>query len=356
MTIKNTKLIWIVLLIEVALVQFISQFTNWVEEVYSSNLFLKIAHFERLVFGKLPFSMGDLVYVILILYIIGLLWKGLKNQDNSVNQGFYQLLKLIGVVYFLFYFLWGLNYYRKPLFEKMNIDNTYSNADLLLFTEKLIDETNQIQFNIARSKTFKITNPYSENQLISISIIGYDNLNKKNACFEYKTPSIKPSLFSFLLSYMGFSGYLNPFTNEAQFNSKVPKYGFPMTICHEMAHQIGFASESECHFIGYLACLNSKNLYHRYAANILALKYCFQALAINNNDFAKQEYQKLNLGIIENLKEDKAFYKQYHTFIDSGFEMFYDRFLKLNQQKDGMEGYSKFLNLLINYQKQVSEN
>ena len=43
---------------------------------------------------------------------------------------------------------------------------------------------------------------------------------------------------------------------------------------------------------------------------------------------------------------------QFERFTRTGFELFYDRFLKLNQQQDGIESYSKFLDLLINYDKQ----
>jgi hypothetical protein len=32
----------------------------------------------------------------------------------------------------------------------------------------------------------------------------------------------------------------------------------------------------------------------------------------------------------------------------------HDQFLKVNQQKDGMEGYSKFVNLMVNYYKEKS--
>ena len=32
-------------------------------------------------------------------------------------------------------------------------------------------------------------------------------------------------------------------------------------------------------------------------------------------------------------------------------DYFYDNFLKMNQQKDGMESYSKYVNLLVNYYK-----
>ena len=59
----------------------------------------------------------------------------------------------------------------------------------------------------------------------------------------------------------------------------------------------------------------------------------------------------INHGIIANFKESDFFWKQYDTFIDKGFHAFYDQFLKVNQQKDGLESYSKFVDLLINYFK-----
>ena len=59
----------------------------------------------------------------------------------------------------------------------------------------------------------------------------------------------------------------------------------------------------------------------------------------------------INAGIIRNFKESELFWEQYDTFIDKGFHAFYDQFLKANQQKDGLESYSKFVDLLINYYK-----
>ena len=79
-------------------------------------------------------------------------------------------------------------------------------------------------------------------------------------------------------------------------------------------------------------------------------------LNIAIKDEAKFIYfkSKINPGIVENYKENDAFWKQYNTFIDKGFHSFYDQFLKMNQQKDGMESYSKFVNLLVNYYKTKS--
>ncbi|HEY0092532.1 MAG TPA: DUF3810 family protein [Flavobacterium sp.] len=35
--------------------------------------------------------------------------------------------------------------------------------------------------------------------------------------------------------------------------------------------------------------------------------------------------------------------------METAFKLFYDRFLKMNNQEDGLESYSKFVDLLINF-------
>ncbi len=349
--IQKKQLFILFFLVQIIMIQFLKFFPSVVEQYYSNKLFVYISTFLRTIFGSIPISVGDLVYSCLILFLISTIWNVRKKWKLNWKSHFLQAVNFVAFIYFLFYFLWALNYYRKPLFEKMKIENVYSDQELYLFTEKLITKTNQIQFEITKKKNLKVVVPISEADLIKQAQIGYDNLSNKYSFFRYQIPSIKKSLFSIPLSYMGFSGYLNPFTNEAQYNSQVPKYGLPMTICHEMAHQIGYASESECNFIGFLAAIKNDNLYFRYAANTLALKYCLRIIQNQNQDKAKLYRNKINAGIIDNFNDDKQFYLKYHTFIETGFEIFYDNFLKLNQQKEGIESYSKFLDLLINYNK-----
>jgi hypothetical protein len=180
---------------------------------------------------------------------------------------------------------------------------------------------------------------------------GYTKLAEEYPFFEYKTPSIKMSLFSNPLTYMGFGGYLNPFTNEAQVNNKLPMFSFPNVVCHEMAHQMGFASESECNFIGFLAGIKNKDLYFKYSAYSNALRYCMVNIGRINEGKFKLLNTQINPGILENYEESDLFWKQYDSFIDKGFHTFYDQFLKMNQQEDGIESYSKFVDLMVNYFK-----
>ncbi|RZJ32955.1 MAG: DUF3810 domain-containing protein, partial [Flavobacterium sp.] len=168
--------------------------------------------------------------------------------------------------------------------------------------------------------------------------------------FRYQNPSIKKSLISLPLTYMGFAGYLNPFTNEAHVNYMLPMYNFPTTAAHEMAHQIGFASESEANFVGYMASVKNPDLYFQYSGYVTALKYCLGNWEVRDEHVLDQLEKTVNPGILQNFKDSRTFWDSYETFIEEGFKVFYDNFLKLNQQ-EGLESYNRFVDLLVNYYK-----
>lgn len=118
-----------------------------------------------------------------------------------------------------------------------------------------------------------------------------------------------------------------------------------------MAHQLGYASESEANFIGYLASIKNDDLYYQYSGYSFALKYCLRNWKIRDEQVLKQLLPTIHPGILKNYDDSQKFWEQYETFIETGFKIFYDNFLKLNQQKDGLDSYSKFVDLMVNYYK-----
>lgn len=336
------------LLIQLVLLKILAFFPETVERFYSNGLYIWLSKCSRFLLGRIPFSVGDILYSFVILY--GIYWL-YKNRKVRWKVKVWPLLSFISVAYFLFHLLWALNYYRVPLFEKMKIKREYTEQELVVFTEKLIVKTNAVHIAITNDSLKKVTNPYSQDSVFKLTQNGYDQLTKEHAYFEYKIPSQKKSLLSLPLTYMGFGGYLNPFTNEAQVNDKLPMYGFPNVVCHEMAHQIGFGSESECNFIGFLAGVKNEDLYFQYSALSNALRYCMSNIGMKNEKEFDRLKVKINPGIIKNYRESETFWQQYDTLIDKAFHTFYDQYLKSNQQEEGIDSYSKFVDLLVNYYK-----
>ena len=127
-----------------------------------------------------------------------------------------------------------------------------------------IAKSNNIHLEITSNDTLKVRVPFSRREILKMAPEGYLALKKQFPNLEYRPVSIKKSLFSLPLTYIGFSGYLNPWTNEAQVNSIIPIYKFSTTATHEIAHQLGFAAENEANFIGWLAAINHDNVYMKF--------------------------------------------------------------------------------------------
>jgi len=180
---------------------------------------------------------------------------------------------------------------------------------------------------------------------------GYQKLGSQYSYLSYRHISLKSSLWRLPLTYMGISGYLNPFTNEAHVNDKIPLYIFPTVSCHEIAHQIGYASESDANFIGYLASIYHDDLYFQYSGYVYALVYCLQNWKYRDEKVYHDLLEKVHCGVLKNMKESTDFWKQYRSPLDGFFRGFYDTFLKMNQQTEGLETYNHFVNLLIGYHK-----
>lgn len=346
----------LLLIVQIIIVKTLAFFPETIEKYYSKGFYPIISKTARSLYGGLSFSFGDVMYGILIFLLIKWILKNRKGFFRNWKVNGLKFLSILSIFYFFFHFLWGMNYYRIPLHEKLNINKEYEVADLEALTEKMIAKSNELQFRITSNENVSVINPYTEKEIFEMAQIGYHNLPQDLKEFDYNTKSIKQSLFSMPLSYMGFGGYLNPFTNEAQVNYLKPKYTTPFTTSHEMAHQTGIGSESECNFIGYLAAINNSDDYFQYAAYTTAVRYCFRNLEEIEEGKSKPYLEKLNKGVLKNFDENEIFWKEYQTPINTFFEYFYDNFLKANQQKDGLESYSKFIGLLIGYEKNQISN
>lgn len=350
---KNRYYGWICLLIQVLMVQWIALYPEIVERYYSNGLYQRWDTLVRGFSSYFTFSIGDVLYGLFLLVGFGYLlrWKKTTGYEKLEHLGM-----LLATFYFFFQLSWGLNYYRQSLAEKWHLNPKYSATELGCFTKQLIAKTNALQLQIINNPNRIVSVPYSENELRAQGGLGYANLQHIHPEISYGVCAVKSSLLNTPLSFMGFSGYLNPFTHEAQINTRMPKYAQGNVICHEMAHQTGIASESECNFIGFLAGHHHPNLYFKYSAYTAALRYCMRALEKQNPTLFDELKIKIHPGILANFKESEQFWSHYDTFINKGFHQFYDRFLKINQQKEGMEGYSKYVGLLLSYFQKNKES
>jgi len=362
---KYKKILALSLIPQYFIVQFISFYPDVIEKVYSNNFYTYISFFLRNISNKIPFALGDIIYIFFGLYFI--YW--IVNKIKQPKKLIIEIFATISVLYFLFNICWGINYYKISLDNQ--IENViYSEEDLNEFTLKLIGKLNKLHLEISEEDSSKVSLPYDfkENSKIAIKnyehlykkIIGYDSVNdfmtkSLNLIYNFNNSNskmnLKKSILSYPLTYMGFSGYLNPFTHEYNINSFIPKNSKPMVISHEIAHEIGFSSEMEANFIGYIALINSDDLYYQYFGHSFALIQCLNELQKNNKKSYSFHLSSINKGIIKNYNEIYEFWSKYDNPFEPIFKNIYDKFLKVNKVRSGIKSYNKSLSLILYYNK-----
>lgn len=344
---KNT--IALSLLPQIIVVKWLSYHPEWVEVYYSKGFYVAISKFFRILYGWIPFSVGDILYASLI--ILALRYVIIKRK--YIRQKPFNFIRNCGVVlavaYFTFHISWGLNYYREPLSKALQLKETQSRESLVVFVEKLIKKTNLTQVAITGDSTQRVQIPYTNQEIFKKTIAGYHTLQKIHPSLAYEQASLKESLLSTPLSYMGYGGYLNPFTNEAQVNALIPPFRFPVVSGHEVGHQLGYSAENETNLIGYLVTVHNEDIYFKYAAYAYALSYCLSDIKENDEATFNRLFPKLNSGVKENYQELNTFWQQFENVTEPIFKSVFNTFLKANHQDDGIKSYSRVVLLLVSY-------
>ena len=320
-----------------AIITYAKNFPLQVDLFYSNKLYPLLYKLRAPFFNLLPFSFGDIAYGFTFLFLLYLLKKIKWNNWPTA------LLKLLtsGLILILWFQLsWGLNYYRSPLLSETK---NYTEDELIRMNRFFAEKSNQLHVQLSQYDSLAVELQGSKKEIIE---------RVKNTADSDQIGKAKISLFSLPLSYMGFSGYLNPFTLEAQVNGAIPKINLPLTAAHEMAHQRGYAAENEANFIGFLECYKHPDPDMQYAAVLFGFRYTYSELYKANPTVAKEILCSLYPGILANFEASSAFWRKHKNPFEPLFKQSYDRYLKANNQRQGIQSYNAVVSLLIAHFKE----
>ena len=337
------------LLPQILLVAWLGSNPEVVETYYSNGIYPVISQFFRILFGWVPFSVGEVMYVLLIVLGIRYLYVNRLKIRKFPFQFLRNVVVVLSVFYFTFNLVWGLNYYRKPIAENFAIRDSVQTSEVIDLAERLIVKTNQLQFELTSDSTKRVQVPYSRNEIFDKTVNGYEQIQDELPFLKYSHRSLKKSMFSTLASYMGIGGYLNPFTNEAQVNALTPEFRFPVVSGHEVGHQVGYSKENETNFIGYLVTMKNEDHYFQYSASAYALSHCLSAIRRSDKEKFDELYAKVNVGVQENYRELYEHNLEFVNPFEPIFKSIFSTFLKANQQKDGIKSYGKIVELMVGY-------
>ncbi|PQB04704.1 DUF3810 domain-containing protein [Aureitalea marina] len=346
---RSDLLLTLFLPVQFLLLWWIRHYPEWIESWYSTGVYPYISVLPRYLFGWIPFSVGDIFYPLIGIIALRWVYKNFRRLRYDTLNVLFRIGAATSVIYFVFHIIWGLNYYRVPLNEKLDLDRDYTTAELIDLTKRFIQKSNEVHVALGYADTAKIDLPYSNREIMDSAVLGYDQLKEQYPNLSYAPISVKQSGWSLGLTYMGYSGYYNPFSGEAQVNRLIKSYRFPVVSSHEIAHQLGYAAENEANFLATLATIHHPDPYVQYTGYIFALRYLVNEVARRDLDTYRELVEEIHPGILKGYREMREFWESYENPLEDISKAFWNQFLKANNQDRGIMSYSYMVALVINY-------
>jgi hypothetical protein len=257
-------------------------------------------------------------------------------------------------LYVVFQLIWGLNYMQPDPTKDFQLTvQSPKNAQIALsemnaLTYELIEELNQTKATLTLNRALE---PNFE-QVVANVQQSYQALSIEHPRFILQHQSIKKAIFPSLGDYIGFLAFYQPITGEAILRSDLPILTQPYTIAHEMAHQLGYASETEANFIAFVLASEANDPYLKYSMLLQMFSYAQDAqllLLAGNKGFDawKAQIEKnrslLSPAVLKDRAEIKAFFAARADKQIQASSQLYDQFLKWNQQAAGLASYADVL-------------
>jgi hypothetical protein len=318
------------------------QFTR----IYDKAFFYPFQSLRSSALSAIPFSIGDVLYILGGMALLSTIirWVYFIARFRSYKQ--HLLSSVISTlnaalgIYLLFFIGWGANYNKPPLSHTWEL-GTLVDTSLSKDERKASALASSIAFNkfllgrINEVAPHYVPLPFGE---VNKRAQNYYRLYT-NSPVRDGGIGIKTTMFGYFMERMEVEGYYNPFTGEGQVNTDLPSFVMPFLICHEMAHQAGIAAEDDANLMAYALGTTTTDPSFNYSAYLNIWQYANMRLFRRDSVIAKQLEAQLNPLTRAHLDTLDQIYRKFHGQVSRYSSEFYDNYLKLQQQKDGIRSY-----------------
>jgi energy-coupling factor transporter transmembrane protein EcfT len=356
--------VWLLMALAILVFSF---FPDAVATYFSFGLFQYIGLGLRSLTGDIKMPIGEYVYLVLIIILIINSILGLYKLKNKINTESFRTnlfrfgkqltLKLVQL-YVVFMLIWGLNYQKSSPAKSFDLkmDTSYTEVQLdslSLYLMKELNKTRQILSDSVIEKT-------EVDQVFRNSILNYRLVKNKFPQLHLEKPILKEAAFPSWGDYLGYLAFYQPITGEAIVRTDVPLLTLPYTSCHELAHQMGYASEAEANFIAFVVATESSDALLRYSMLLQMFTYCQSehlGFIAKTGNFEKwktivnRNKAMLDPKVIGDRKKIKDFFIQRQHLLLPASTSLYDQFLQWNKQAKGIKSYDEVLLWVLAYNK-----
>ena len=228
------------------------------EEWFSTGLYPRVQQLLTPLTNAVPFALFDLLTGVAAVALVGVLVGGARQawrmrRAAPMLRALARVAVGAALVYLMFLLLWGFNYRRVPMTERLLVE---PGAPLPEAVVQLgLDAAARLNalHEAAHGSAWREP-PWQDAALRQAFTAVLRGLSDAPPAVPGR---LKRTVFGPYFRWASIDGMVNPFGLEALANPDLLPFERPFVAAHEWAHLAGYADEAEASFVGWLVCMRA---------------------------------------------------------------------------------------------------
>jgi hypothetical protein len=316
-----------------------------IERVYSTAVYPKIQAAVTPASNAVSFAVFDVITVVAAIAIVvsAILAVARARAIRSIRPVGAWLIALStagAVAYLMFLGLWGLNYRRVPMGERLVLSTEPPSPEQVM--ELGFEAVRRI--NSLHEEAHRVGwegDPRSSADLLD----AFTFVQQRLLGVADAVPGrLKSSLYGPYYRWTTVDGMVDPFALEVLANPDLLPFERTFVAAHEWAHLAGFADEAEANFVGFLTCVRA-GAPAQYSG---WLSLYWQIGAEVPPDVRKRLWDAVREGPRRDIQaiSDRLRRGQLPFLRDASWRV-YDQYLRANRVEEGIRSYGQVINLVL---------
>jgi Protein of unknown function (DUF3810) len=317
----------------------------WVERWYSTAAYPRIERTLTPFSNLVPFAILDVLLLIVVptvaIRVIAAVRESWRARAlRPLGRTVFHLLATAAALYIAFLALWGLNYRRVRMTERLVLDRaTPTSEQVVELGLSAVSEMNRLY---AGAHEELVGRAEWRDSALRNAFAGVQHALA--AAPDAQPGRLKRSLLGPYFRWAGVDGMVNPFGLEVIANPDLLPFERPFVAAHEWSHLAGYADEAEANFVGWLTCVRASSS-HQYSGWF----YLYWQIAGEVN---AEERGRLNAALTDGPRRDvnavitRLRRGQIPALQRASWQV-YDKYLKANRVEAGVRSYGEVVTLVL---------
>lgn len=230
----------------------------WIERRFSTTVYPAIQAVVTPLSNTVPFAVFDVLTLGAAVLLIAALVGGVRGARRERRARpllivLWRVTTAAAVVYLAFLAVWGLNYRRPRMAERLVMDRPAPRAGEVMALA--LDAARQLNtLHTEAHRTGWIDDLREDRTLLD----AYGFVQRRLSEADLAVPGrLKRSVYGPYFRWTSVDGMVNPFALEVLENPDLLPFERPFVAAHEWAHLAGYAHEAEANFVGWLTCVRA---------------------------------------------------------------------------------------------------